>query len=87
MKALSPPERKLLAKEIAQELHPYLTALTGNVMDLEEARRMLGCPSTDAVRKLCERGRLPCHRFNRKYYFFDSEIKTFLMGRNGHEDD
>ena len=79
MKALSIPERKLLAKEIAEELRPFLVALTGNVIDIEKVRNMLGSPSVDAVRKLCERRRIPCHKFNQKYYFFDTEIKEFLM--------
>lgn len=83
MKTLSIPERKQLAREIAEELRPFLINLTGNVIDIEEVRRILGSPSADAVRKLCERGRIPCHKFNQKYYFFDTEIKAFLMERNG----
>lgn len=69
-------------KAIAEATAEHLNKMQDKVLTLAEMAKKLG-RSEEAVRKLVERGKLPCHRLDRKLYFSDKETTEYLLGDKG----
>lgn len=50
----------------------------GDVLDLDGARKMLGYEANWSVRRLCQQGKLPHFRRERRYFFLASQVAQFF---------
>ena len=64
-----------IAKATAEHLH----SLQDKVLTLEQTAELLG-KSKEAVKKLCQRKKIPFHRLNITLYFSEREVTKYLLG-------
>lgn len=70
--------RKQEIAAIASEVAALLSSHNDEVLTLREVANLLG-KSTEAVKKLCQRGRLPHHKHYGTLYFSHLELKNYLL--------
>lgn len=67
-------------KAIAQATAECILDRQDRVLTLSEMAAKLG-KSEEAVKKLVQRGKLPCHKMDRTLYFSDNETTKYLLNK------
>lgn len=65
---------------IAQATAERILDMDDKVLTLQQMAEKLG-RSPEAVRKLVQRNKLPCHRVDNKLYFSDRETTKYLLSK------
>jgi hypothetical protein len=67
-------------REIAKQVADEMSSRNDKLMNLQDVATMLG-KKASAVRKMCDREQLPCHRHHGALYFSLKELETHLLNR------